>query len=263
MFRLSVRAAGIAALFGVSVLCSPLVHAGHWLGWTPKKSQREVLLPNDCQFGYYGTNWRAWPEGCDRGYGCVDRFAPTVTQPMWPPSMAPMTTMPPPSWPVQSLPESPNPWSQFPLIPPMSAPLRDPQFPPPAYGPPSYVPGPTVPQSVPSTPLYPPSPPLPTAPPAAQPLPSDPVQNGQQIPLPPMPTTMVPNSRRAPSTVVPAGGWNRSVPATLSAPEFGPLSIQPMSYSTPSRSSGAAQPPLGRGQSPRNPGPVVLLRPEF
>lgn len=262
MFRMSVRAAGLAALFGASVLCSSLAHAGNWFGWTPKKSQHEVLLPSDCQFGYYGTNWRAWPEGCDRAYGCVDRFAPTITQPMWPPSM---TTMPPSSWPVQPLPESPNPWSQFLPIPQMSAPIRDPQLPPPSYGPPSYVPAPALPQSTPSMQTIPtsPSPPLPTAPPAAQPLPSNPAQDGQQTPLPPMPTTMVPNARRAPSAVIPAGGWSRSVPATLSAPEFGPLSIQPMSYSAPSRSSGAVPKQLGGRQSFRSPGPVILLRPEF
>ena len=67
MFRGSVRAAGVAALFGACILCSPLARAGDCRSWTPKKSQRETLHPNDCNFGYFGTAWRAWPEDCNRG----------------------------------------------------------------------------------------------------------------------------------------------------------------------------------------------------
>ena len=90
MFRGSVRAAGIAALIGACVAPVSLGHASDLRGWTPKKSQREMLHPNDCNFGYYGTAWRAWPEDCNRAYGCENQFAPTMPPPNWSPSMAPI-----------------------------------------------------------------------------------------------------------------------------------------------------------------------------
>lgn len=255
MFRGSVRAAGFAALFGACVLCSPLGRAGDWHGWSPKKSQREKLHPSDCQFGFYGTGWRAWPEGCDRGVGCAGRFAPAMTTPMWSPSIAPMPTMSTLNWPIQPQPESPNPWSTLPPIPQMNSPRSGPQLPPPSYGP-----APIWPQSVPATPAYPTLPPVP---PATQPIPRNPAPSGQQTPVPPMPTTMGPASRGAASGVVPAGIWNRSVPATLSAPDFGQSTIQPMGYSAPQRSGSSVPKQLGGAQSPRNQGPVTLLVPEF
>ncbi len=264
MFRASVRAAGVAALFGASVLCSPLVHAGGCLGWTPKKSQRETLHPADCNFGYYGTAWRAWPENCNRGYGCTDQFAPsnhfapTLPPPMWSPSMTPQPNMPAQSWPIQPQPETPNPWSTLPPIPQTAPPTWGPQLPPPTYGPaPTWSPPiPAAPQS-----RTPPPPPLPIAPPATQPPPNIPAPLGQRVPVPPIPTTMAP-SRGSSSAVVPAGGWNRSVPATLSAPEFGSATIQPMSYSVPVRASNPIPKKLIE-PSPRPRSPVTLLAPEF
>ena len=259
MFRGSVRAAGVAALFSACVLCSPLARAGNWNGWSPKKSQRETLHPNDCQFGYYGTGWRAWPEGCDRGYGCTDRFAPAMTPQMWSPSMAPNPNMSAPNWPLPPQSEPPNPWSTLPPIPQTTAPTWGPQLPPPSYGP-----VPVSPQYAPAAPAYPtsPPPPLPSIPPATQRMPNNPAPFGQPMPVPPLPTTMAPPSRGGPSAVVPAGGWNRSVPATLSAPDFGPLSVQPMSYSAPPRSGNSI--PKGLIQpAPRTSSPVTLLAPEF
>lgn len=259
MFRGSVRAAGVAALFCASVLCSPLARAGNWNGWSPKKSQRESLHPNDCQFGYYGTGWRAWPEGCDRGYGCATRFAPAMTPQMWSPSMTPNPNLPVPNWPMPPQSESPNPWSTLPPIPQTTPPTWGPQLPPPSYGP-----APVWPQTVPATPPQPPipAPSVPAIPPAMQRVPSNPTPSGQPIPIPPMPTTMAPSPRGTTSAVVPAGGLNRSVPATLSTPDFGPLSIQPMSYSAP-RLSGNAVPKGLIQPSPRTSSPVTLLAPEF
>ena len=83
MFRGSVRAAGIAALIGACVASASLGHASDLRGWTPKKSQREMLHPNDCNFGYYGTAWRAWPEDCNRVNGCENQFAPAMPPPQW------------------------------------------------------------------------------------------------------------------------------------------------------------------------------------
>lgn len=264
MFRKSVRAAGVAALFSACVLCSPLARAGNWNGWSPKKSQRETLHPNDCQFGYYGTGWRAWPEGCDRGYGCTDRFAPPMTPSMWSPSMSPNPNMPAPNWSIPPQSESPNPWSTLPPIPQTTPPTWGPQLPPPSYGP-----VPVSPQSVPTAPANPTSPPapipplpMPQVPPATQRMPNNPAPFGQPMPVPPLPTTMAPSSRGSTSAVTPAGGWNRSVPATLSAPEFGPLSVQPMSYSAPPRWSNSVS--KGLIQPSRRPAaPVTLLAPEF
>lgn len=265
MFRASVRAAGVAALFGASVLCLPLARAGDCRGWTPKKSQRETLHPADCNFGYYGTAWRAWPEDCNRGYGCANQFAPsnhfapTLPPPMWSPSMAPPPNMPAQSWPIQPQPESQNPWSTLPPIPQTAPPTWGPQLPPPTYGP-----APTWSPPLPATPQYPTTtpPPLPLAPPATQSSPNNSAPPlGQRVPVPPIPTTMAP-TRGMNSAVVPAGGWNRSVPATLSAPEFGPATIQPMSYSVPVR-AGNTVPKKLIEPAPRQRSPVTLLAPEF
>lgn len=258
MFCRSVRAAGVAALIGASVLCSPPSRAGDCRGWTPKKSQRETLHPGDCNFGYYGTAWRAWPEDCNRGYGCAAQSALTIPPPMWSPSMAPMTNNPGQGWSIPPQPESPNPWSTLPPIPQTAPPPTwGPQLPPPNYGPP-----PTWSPPIPA-PHYPtPAPPsLPLAPPPTQSSPNNPAPLGQRVPIPPMPTTMAP-SRGANSAVVPAGGWNRSVPATLSAPEFGSATIQPMSYSTPVRSGNSVSKKLIEPTT-RQRSLVTLLAPEF
>ena len=251
MFRASVRAAGVAALFGASVLCSPQANAGGCRGWTPKKSQSEALHPADCNFGYYGTAWRAWPENCNRGYGCANQFAPPLPPPMWSPSMVPPPNMPAQSWPIPPQSESPNPWSTLPPIPQATPPTWGPQLPPPTYGP-----APTWSPPLPSAPQYPTpaTPPLPLAPPPLQSSPNNPAPPpGQRVPVPPIPTTMAP-SRGTNTAVVPAGGWNSSVPATLSAPEFGSARIQPMSYSVPKK----LIEPVPRPRSP-----VTLLAPEF
>lgn len=240
MFCRSVRAAGVAALFAA---CALLGHAGEWHSWSPKKSQRETLHPSDCQFGYFGTNWRVWPEGCDRGIGCADRYAPTK----WPPSMTPLPAQPASSWPIPPQSDSQNPWPPLPADLQMSPAIEGPLLPRPTYGPPSYTP---VPSLNPPTPL----PPLESVPPAAQPIPAPPAPVGQRVPVPPMPTTKVAPSRGVTPAVVPTGGWNRSVPATLSAPDFGPSAIQPLSHSAPQRKIET---------SPRNKGPVMLLPPEF
>ena len=261
MFRGSVRAAGVAALFGACILCSPLARAGDCRSWTPKKSQRETLHPNDCNFGYFGTAWRAWPEDCNRGNGCENQVAPTLPPPMWSPSMTPLPNMPAQSWPIQPQPESPNPWSTLPPISQTAPPTWGPQLPPPTYGP---APAPTWPSPMPATPQYPtlPPPPLPLAPPTTPSSPNYPAPNGQRVPVPPIPTTLAPPSRGTNSAVVPAGGWNRSVPATLSAPVFGPATIQPMSYSAPMRFSNSVPKKLIE-PAPRQRGPVTLLAPEF
>ncbi|MFM9960244.1 MAG: hypothetical protein ACKV2Q_03350 [Planctomycetaceae bacterium] len=262
MFFRSVRAAGVAALFAASALCSSPGDAGDKYNWYPKKSQRETLHPGDCQFGYYGTNWRAWPEGCDRGNGCANRFAPALPssmtpQPMTPSLMTPLPTMPAPSWSTPQFPNSQNPWSQLPPVPQMGPDLRVPQLPPPGYIPPHYGPVPMFPPA-PGSPL----PPLESVPPAAQPIPNIPAPVDQRVPVPPMPTTRVAPSRGATPAVVPAGGSARSVPATLSPPDFGPSSIQPMNYSAPRRSDSSVPKPLME-TAPRRNGPVMLLPPEF
>lgn len=272
MIRFRVHAVGLAALLGACALSSEPATAGHLQGWTPKKKQREWLHPWDCQFGYYGTNWRAWPAGCDQTYGCQSTFAPPMNPAMWPPtmmpgaSMSPLPTMPPPNWqPPQ--PEPVNPWSSLPPVPqmnaPMSVPNRGPQFPAPVFGSPSYGPLPGQ-QPAPALPSSPSSQPplLPTAPPAALPDPNSVPPIGQRVPVPPMPTTRVP-APRGNSAVIPAGGTTRgSVPATLSTPEFGPSAIQPMSYSAPARPSGPTPKPTSTPPS-RPSSPVMLLRPEF
>ena len=273
MFRGSVRAAGIAALIGACVAHPALVFAGgHLRGWTPKKSQREMLHPNDCNFGYYGTAWRAWPVDCNNGYGCPTPFGPTMPPPMWSPSMAPVNNNPGHGWSIQPQSESPNPWSTLPPIPQTGPPPTwGPQLPPPTYGP-----APTWSPTMPAAPQYPTqpfptqsSPSLPQAPPVTQPLPNGTSPLGQRVPVPPMPTTMSPPSRGTTSAVVPAGGWTRSVPATLSAPDFGPLPVQPMSNSAPARINipvrniGMTVSKRLIEPSPKRSAPVTLLAPEF
>ena len=251
MFHLSVRAAGVAALFGACALCLPLADAGDWRGWTPRKSSREVLHPNDCQFGHYGTTWRAWPEACDQRSSCANSFAP----PVWSPSMSPLPNMPAPSWQVPLQSDPLNSWTPLPQS---NLPTRGPQLPQ------SYGPLPTAPPSVPTAPVTPKpqAPTLPPIPSTTQPLPVNSAPIGQRLAVPPMPTTMAPNSRGSATAVVPAGGWNRSVPAKLSSPDFGPSAIQPMNYSTPQRAGSSVPKRLGE-QSPNSKGPVTLMRPEF
>jgi hypothetical protein len=109
---------------------------------------------------------------------------------------------------------------------------------------------------------------LPMAPPTTQPPRIENSPLGERVPVPPMPTTMSPTVRGGASSVVPAGGTRRSVPATLSAPDFGPTQVQPMSNPAarnplPVQTIGMSVSKRLIEPSPKRSSPVTLLAPEF
>ncbi len=116
MTRWKLRIAGGLTLLSLLALDPPSTRAG----WRTKAEKRSQAPPTDCQFGYYGTGWRAWPEGCHQRPGCADQslpyatpFAPpatslppTCSNQTWP---APRPAIPQSAFPIQAV---PSPWSK-------------------------------------------------------------------------------------------------------------------------------------------------------
>lgn len=240
MTRWKLRIAGGLTLLSVLALSPPSTHAG----WRTKAEKRPKALPMDCQFGYYGTGWRAWPDGCRDGSCQLDQslpYAPPFAAPFVPPA-----TSLPPTWSNQpwSAPAPTMPQSTFPMpgMPMPTSPYRDylpPQNPVPTYSVPQYAPAQQgMPPSSGFSPFAPPifpapyhvspenlvpnnNPSLPpNGPTITTPPPPSPMSGQQMVPparqairtmVPPPPaTTMIPSSSSNGTGVQPVAAWRRN-----------------------------------------------------
>ena len=291
MTRWKLRIAGGLTLLSLLALSPPSTCAG----WRTKAEQRPKEPPTDCQFGYYGTGWRAWPEGCRDGSDCSGHSLPYAT-PFTPPASpfgSPAMSMPP-SWsnqpwsapapmispsltpqssPMQAapMPAAPSPWSSYREYLPQQnvAPMQPaPQFAPPKLPPPVFVPSQLPNGSAP--PLPPPVPPM------SEQRPTPPAPQAIRNPVPPLPTTTRTSAPTAnTNNVQPVGAWTRngstSPIVTLGAeftetvpapqrPAINPLSPHPSFSSVPKSLIGPKDVSSARPQ--RSPNPVTLMSPE-
>lgn len=284
MTRWKLRIAGGLTLLSLLALSPPSTRAG----WRTKAEKRPKAQPTDCQFGYYGTGWRAWPEGCRDGSSCMDPslpyatpFAPPVTSlpPTWSNSgwSVPTPAMPSPAYPTQAPPSpwstyreylpSQNPAPQYSLPPNGASPYSlPPQFAPPTLPAPSHVP--SFPPIGPAT-TPPPITPIPEQPPAP------PTPQSSRNLVPPLPTTMTPPSTFKGSGVQQAGASTRKgsvspivtlgaeftePSATHSLPAINRLSPTPSFSSVPKSLIGPKDVQTSRPQRTQN--PVTLMSPE-
>lgn len=182
MTRWKLRIAGGLTLFSLLALSPPPSHAG----WRTKAEKRPKAVPTDCEFGYYGTKWRAWPEGCKEWPGCANSALPFAT-PFAPPAMSypqPAMSYPTaaPTWPQTTWPAPPA------SAPPFASPVPAATTPSPWSGYREYLPPEKV---TPMTPNFtPPDAQPPTPIPHSQPLP--PIPNSSRLQVPPLPTTRMP-----------------------------------------------------------------------
>ena len=292
MTRWKLRIAGGLTLLSLLALSPPSTRAG----WRTKAEQRPKEPPTDCQFGYYGTGWRAWPEGCRDGLECgghslpyATPFVPSATplppswsnQPWTAPTPMMSPAMPPPTFPTQAAPSpwstyreylapqnngsmSPIPQQSFPPSGALSNP-SNPQFAPPKLPAPIYVPS------------QPPISPTPTLPPPVPPMseqrPTPPAPQAIRNPVPPLPTTT--RTSAPPTNVQQIGAWNhsgsKSQIITLGAEFTDPappsqrstvdrLAPQPSFSSVPKSLIGPKDASTTRPQ--RGPNPVMLMSPE-
>lgn len=282
MIRWKLRIAGGLTLLSLLALSLPSARAG----WRTKAEKRPKALPTDCQFGYYGTGWRAWPEGCRDGSGCIDPSLPYATPfttpatslpPTWPNSgwSVPTPTMPQNTYPT---PAAPSPWTTYrEYLPSQNA---APQFAPTPNGasmqslPPHFTP-PTLPPTG-DVPSLPPIGPATTFPPIS-PMPSEhpPVPQSNRNQIPPLPTTMAPASafknnrvqqvgasthKGIASPIVTLGAEFTEPSASPSLPAINRLSPTPSFSSVPKSLIGPKDVQPSRPRRTQN--PVTLMSPE-
>lgn len=128
MTRTSIRTFGGLTLLSLSVLLPMAGRAGDFHSLFPTRDQRLRMPPSDCRFGFYGTSWRAFPDGCDAWPRDDDRSR----------GMMPLT------FPIQMLPIQPTPDQTLPI---QSTPI-----PPPPIPPSPNQPAPNQPAPIPPTP---------------------------------------------------------------------------------------------------------------
>lgn len=285
MSRRSFRAFSGISLLSLSILLPMTGLAGDFHNPFPRRDDRPRMIPSSCHFGYYGTGWRVWPEGCDSCQRCEDPsrgiMQPALPiEPMSP--VQPMTPVQPPSFqppqiqppPVQQPQIQPPPVQQPQVQQPQIQPMPEAMIPAspywsnppaPAFGPYSqsrypqaFTPYPTHPSLPYQQALQFPATQIPAVPPSAPTRSAVPSYNApvpSATPVPPPPQARNRFKPQWPMTMMPAP--HKDVRGIT--PAAG--SKNSLTTRSPSIIDQAGFVP-SKPASPRNLSPVTLLRPE-